>query len=233
MPGMNGNDLCRRLKEGTARGIPVIILTANDADVQRVRGLRAGADDYVSKSASLDELAARIESIVRRTGETDRVRRLFARYTSDAVVDEILNSSSELVLTGEKREVTVLFADLRNFTGISESLPPEAVVAMLNEVLGPPLRRGALARRHARQVPRRRADGGLRRAGAPPRRRPAGALRRAGDDGVRPGVEPEEAARGEEPPRARARASASTPGPRWPGTSAPRCAPSTPASATA
>ncbi|HZI02378.1 MAG TPA: response regulator, partial [Archangium sp.] len=72
MPGIDGMELCRRLKEGPSRAMPVIILTANDNDTERVKGLRAGADDYVNKSASMDELAARIESVMRRTGETER-----------------------------------------------------------------------------------------------------------------------------------------------------------------
>lgn len=136
MPGIDGVELCRRLKEGPWRAVPVIILTANDGETERVQGLRAGADDYVNKSASMDELAARIESVMRRTGETERMRKLFARYTSDAVVEEILKSPDSVVLTGEKREVSILFADIRNFTGLAESLPPEQVVAVLNQVLG-------------------------------------------------------------------------------------------------
>ncbi|MBX7102321.1 MAG: response regulator [Myxococcaceae bacterium] len=135
MPGMDGSELCRRVKEGPRGSVPVIILTANDAAGQRVGGLRAGADDYVNKGVSMDELSARIEGILRRTRETERVRRLFARYTSDAVVAEILKAG-EVVLTGEKREVTVLFADIRNFTSLAESLPPEQVMALLNDVLG-------------------------------------------------------------------------------------------------
>ena len=135
MPGIDGAELCRRLKNGPSRSVPVIILTANDADAQRVQGLRAGADDYVNKGASLEELAARIESVLRRTTETERVRKLFARYTSDAVVEEVLRAG-EVRLSGEKRAVTVLFADIRNFTALAESLPPEQVMAMLNEVLG-------------------------------------------------------------------------------------------------
>ncbi|KFE68636.1 response regulator [Hyalangium minutum] len=136
MPGIDGVELCRRLKDGPARQVPVIILTANDGETERVQGLRAGADDYVNKSASMNELSARIENVMRRTGETERVRKLFARYTSDAVVEEILKSPDTVVLTGEKRVVTVLFADIRNFTGLAESLPPEQVVGVLNQVLG-------------------------------------------------------------------------------------------------
>lgn len=136
MPGMDGPELCRRLKDGPARAVPVIILTANDNEAERVGGLRAGADDYVSKTASLEELAVRIETVLRRTGETERMRKLFARYTSDAVVDEILKHPGEFALGGDRREVTVLFADLRNFTGLSDALAPEQVVQVLNAVLG-------------------------------------------------------------------------------------------------
>lgn len=135
MPGIDGAELCKRIKEGPRSSMPVIILTANDADAQRVSGLRAGADDYVNKGASMAELAARVESVLRRTGATERVRRLFARYTSDAVVDEVLKSGN-VTLTGERREVTVLFADLRNFTALAEARSPEQVMAMLNELLG-------------------------------------------------------------------------------------------------
>ncbi|MCI0569529.1 MAG: response regulator, partial [Myxococcaceae bacterium] len=136
MPGMTGLELCRRLKEGTSRPVPVILLTANDEDAQRVRGLRAGADDYVSKAASLEEVTARIDGVLRRADEAERLRTLFARYTSEAVVEEALRRPSGIALTGERREVTVLFADLRRFTPLAEALAPEETVAVLNAVLG-------------------------------------------------------------------------------------------------
>lgn len=135
MPGIDGAELCRRIKSGPRRELPVLILTANDGDAQRVGLLKAGADDYVHKGASMDELAARIESVLRRTSQTERIRRLFARYTSDAVVEEVLRGG-DIALTGEKRVVTVLFADIRNFTGFAETQPPEEVMARLNDVLG-------------------------------------------------------------------------------------------------
>ena len=135
MPGLDGAELCKRLKDSPSSAIPVIILTANDAETQRLTGLRAGADDYIRKGTSMDELAARIDSILRRTSETERMRGLFARYTSDAVVEEVLKAG-KVVLSGERREVTVLFADIRNFTGLSETLAPEQTMALLNDVLG-------------------------------------------------------------------------------------------------
>jgi len=135
MPGMDGTELCRTLKAGPRGNVPVIILTANDEESTRLKGLRDGADDYVSKGASMEELGVRVETVLRRTRETDRVRRMFAQYTSDAVVEEILRSG-DVVLSGEKREVTVLFADLRNFTSFAESHEPEEVMRQLNQVLG-------------------------------------------------------------------------------------------------
>jgi adenylate cyclase len=134
MPGMTGIELCSQLKARSAE-LPVIILTGNDTKAQPSIGLRAGADDYVRKSAPMEELAARIDSVMRRTAATERMRRLFARYTSDAIVDEVLRAG-EVVLTGEQREVTVVFADIRDFTSVVESLPPARVMTALNDVLG-------------------------------------------------------------------------------------------------
>lgn len=134
MPALDGAELCRRIKALSGGQLPVVILTADDSETALV-GLRAGADDYVRKGTSLEELAARIDGIVRRTSATERVKQMFARYTSDAVVDEILRAG-DVVLSGEKREVTVLFCDIRNFTSVAESLPPETVMHALNGLLG-------------------------------------------------------------------------------------------------
>jgi adenylate cyclase len=134
MPGMDGAELCRQLKVATANQLPVIILTANE-NVEATAGLRAGADDYVRKGTSMEELGARIDGILRRVSATSQMRKLFARYTSDAIVDQLLQSGG-VVLGGEKREVTVLFADIRNFTSFSETHAPEDVVSTLNGILG-------------------------------------------------------------------------------------------------
>ena len=138
MPEIDGSSLTRKLKASAAIAVPVIILTGNDLDGQRIAGLKAGADDYVHKGASMAELAARIDAVLRRTAETERVRRVFARYSSDAVVDEVLKQGTVRTLKGEKREVTVLFVDVRNFTGLVEERPPEVVLALLNDVLSRP-----------------------------------------------------------------------------------------------
>jgi DNA-binding response OmpR family regulator len=70
MPGLTGVELCRRLRS-TGIKVPVILLTAKDEVGDRVTGLDAGADDYLVKPFSIEELLARIRAHLRRTQETD------------------------------------------------------------------------------------------------------------------------------------------------------------------
>ncbi len=70
MPGIDGFEVCRRMRADNDL-TPVLFLTARDATVDKVRGLRLGADDYLEKPFSLDELVARIEAILRRTGSVE------------------------------------------------------------------------------------------------------------------------------------------------------------------
>ncbi|WP_016952479.1 response regulator transcription factor [Anabaena sp. PCC 7108] len=70
LPGLSGVEICRRLR-ATGNSIPVILLTAKDEVSDRVAGLDAGADDYVIKPFSIEELLARIRAHLRRTQETD------------------------------------------------------------------------------------------------------------------------------------------------------------------
>jgi two-component system KDP operon response regulator KdpE len=66
LPGIDGVEVCRRLREWSQ--IPVIVLSAVDEDAEKVRALRSGADDYVTKPFSPDELLARLEAALRRAG---------------------------------------------------------------------------------------------------------------------------------------------------------------------
>src|ERR1700719_930004 len=67
LPGMEGFDVAARLGSQRA-GVPIIFLTARDATEDKVRGLSGGGDDYMTKPFSLEELVARIRTILRRTG---------------------------------------------------------------------------------------------------------------------------------------------------------------------
>ena len=66
LPGMSGTEVCRRLR-ATSR-VPIIMLTAKDAEIDRVLGLELGADDYVTKPFSMREVGARIRAVLRRGG---------------------------------------------------------------------------------------------------------------------------------------------------------------------
>lgn len=66
MPGQSGFDLCRQIRQ--TRDVPVLFLTARDSDVDKLRGLSLGADDYVVKSATPAEVVARVKAILRRAG---------------------------------------------------------------------------------------------------------------------------------------------------------------------
>ncbi|SDH97538.1 DNA-binding response regulator, OmpR family, contains REC and winged-helix (wHTH) domain [Pseudomonas flavescens] len=67
LPGLDGYQLCRRLREEARSSIPILMLTARDALEDRLQGLSAGADDYLVKPFALSELVARIEAILRRS----------------------------------------------------------------------------------------------------------------------------------------------------------------------
>jgi DNA-binding response OmpR family regulator len=73
LPDLDGFEVCRRLRadRGPARRVPVIMLSARGAELDRVRGLELGADDYVTKPFSLMELLARVASVLRRAGGGD------------------------------------------------------------------------------------------------------------------------------------------------------------------
>ncbi|MCW2791982.1 MAG: response regulator transcription factor [Nocardioides sp.] len=83
LPGIDGLEVCRRLREtGT---VPIIMLTALGAETDRVVGLEHGADDYVTKPFSPRELALRVDSVLRRTGDTQAVAEVLT--DGDLVLD--------------------------------------------------------------------------------------------------------------------------------------------------
>jgi two-component system response regulator RegX3 len=67
LPGMSGTDVCKQLRQRS--GVPVIMVTARDSEIDKVVGLELGADDYVTKPYSARELIARIRAVLRRGGE--------------------------------------------------------------------------------------------------------------------------------------------------------------------
>ena len=153
MPGTDGFAICERLKADAATAmIPVVLVTALEDQQSRVRGIRAGADDFLSKPVHREELVARVKTLrrlhaTRRELESRRlaaevqrkeaVRRTFARYLSPRIADRILSDSEQdgapFNDAAQRVRVVALFADLRGFTRLTESTRVDEVVDLLNE----------------------------------------------------------------------------------------------------
>jgi class 3 adenylate cyclase len=153
MPGPDGFEICRRLKAREATALlPVVLITALEDQESRVRGIEAGADDFLSKPVRREELIARVNTL-RRLHETrmelegrrlaaevqhkEEIRKAFARYISPRLAERVLRESrgSEEVFRNlsHRAGVVALFADLRGFTRLSETVPVSSIVPMLNE----------------------------------------------------------------------------------------------------
>jgi DNA-binding response OmpR family regulator len=86
LPGMDGLEVCRRLRAGEARPVPVIMLTARGDEDDRILGLEVGADDYVTKPFSPRELVLRVESVLRRGGAAAGERRAGPELAAAGIV---------------------------------------------------------------------------------------------------------------------------------------------------
>ena len=100
LPDMEGFEVARRLGAERA-GVPIIFLTARDATEDKVRGLTSGGDDYVTKPFSLEELIARVRTILRRTGhaESDSSRLVFEDLELDEDTREVSRAGAGVELT--------------------------------------------------------------------------------------------------------------------------------------
>jgi two-component system, OmpR family, response regulator MprA len=107
MPGLDGFGVCRRLREKGISG-GVLMLTARDAVEDRVRGLEAGADDYVVKPFAMEEVVARLRALLRR-GRDRSTRVSFGEITLDTVTNEVIRSTGDPVeLTARESQLLEL-----------------------------------------------------------------------------------------------------------------------------
>ena len=107
LPGMDGLEVCRRLRTGGS--LPILMLTAKDTVQDRVQGLDAGADDYLVKPFNLDELTARVRALLRRT-QTERIQVYkFADLTMDTGSRQVTRDSRLIQLTAKEYELLELF----------------------------------------------------------------------------------------------------------------------------
>ncbi len=141
MPGMDGFAVAQQLRSWKeSRDVPILMLTALTDVEHKVRGIDAGADDFLSKPVNNAELQSRIRSLLRAKFYRQQIveknallEKILTRWQSPEVVQQILADTSRLRLGGVRSRVTVLFADLSGFTPFSETRPPEAVMEVLNQ----------------------------------------------------------------------------------------------------
>jgi two-component system response regulator MprA len=111
MPGVDGLEVCRRIR-GTGSRLPVLMLTARTEVEDRVAGLDAGADDYVTKPFALEELLARVRALLRRTNEDGGEVLRFADLELDPGTREVKRGDRRIELT--RTEFSLLELFLRN-----------------------------------------------------------------------------------------------------------------------
>jgi adenylate cyclase len=164
MPKIDGLEVCRRLKQDASFAFtPIIIVTAMADAKDIVIGLDAGADEYLTKPVDHQALIARVRSMLRikalhdtvaeqaqelakwnatlaqrvatQVDELQRVGRL-KRFFSPQVADLIQAGGAEDPLRSHRRDITVVFVDLRGFTAFAEMAEPEEVMRILREYHG-------------------------------------------------------------------------------------------------
>jgi len=143
MPKMDGLSVCRQVKDDPrTQFIPIIIVTALDSQDEELNAIESGADDFITKPFNSVILLTRVRSLLRLKRLHDELESrsqllqlALHRYVDAEVADIILTDPDRhLKLGGETRNVTVLFADLRDFTRFSANHPATQVVDVLNMV---------------------------------------------------------------------------------------------------
>ncbi|MEO6024573.1 MAG: response regulator [Burkholderiales bacterium] len=159
MPDLSGYDVCKKIRADTSIGIlPVVMVTALDPAQERIKGLEAGADDFLTKPINQPELLARVKSLLRIKSLYDTVQEQSAELSElnaglEKRVQEQIGQLqqlaqlkrffppqlAELIVAGDiddplqtrRREVTVAFLDLRGFTAFADTSEPEEVMGLL------------------------------------------------------------------------------------------------------
>jgi len=165
MPGLSGYEVCRRIRDLPAgRLLPIIMVTSLSETSDKVAAADAGADDFISKPIDRQELVTRVRSLLRikqyqdelailnrtledrvnlQVNELDKLRQL-QRFLSPQLSELVLNADEESLLKSHRRQIAVVFTDLRGFTAFSETAEPEDAMDLLreyHEVMGAEIQR--------------------------------------------------------------------------------------------
>ena len=199
MPGLSGYDVCRRMRADPATALlPVVLVTSLDPQQERVKGIEAGADDFLSKPINQAELFARVRSLLRVKSLQDEVRRQadalkewnakleqrvaeqvgelermgqLKRFFAPAVADAILAAGEKSILAPHRREICYVFVDLRGFTAFTDTRRARGSGVGAARVPRRDGRARRRIRRHGRPLRRRRHPRLLQRPAARSRRR--------------------------------------------------------------
>lgn len=151
MPGLSGYDVCRQLKAHSASNhVPIIFLSALSETIDKVRAFQVGAADYITKPFQMAEVRARINHQLqlahlqrqlaqqnqRLRQEQLRSERLLYNLLPAAVADRLKQAPphSHPSVADHFEETTILFADIADFTTLASTLPPQALVSLLNQI---------------------------------------------------------------------------------------------------
>jgi adenylate cyclase len=143
MPGIDGYEVCRRLKENKATSeIPVIFLTAKTDVEDEQKGLELGAVDYITKPVSPPIVLVRVKNHLMLQSAREYLKEknqflenTFSRYVPSRVIDQLKETHVDEFLKMDKRQVSILFVDVRGFTAIGNQLSPEEVQEVVNSFL--------------------------------------------------------------------------------------------------
>ena len=135
MPIMDGLTACRILKEDDeTRLIPIVIMTALDGFDDRIKGIEAGADDFLTKPVNQRELLARMQTALRlkytvdgKLSELRRAKDHFAKFVPEAVKRLVAANPEAPELAKHAQDVSVLFVDITGYTRLCEQLPLEVL----------------------------------------------------------------------------------------------------------
>lgn len=113
LPQLNGIEVCRRIRK--TNDVPILLITARDEVMDRVAGLDAGADDYIVKPFAIEELLARIRSILRRVKHTHTSKQLVVRDLEiDVDAYEVLFENNKIELTRKEFDLLKLLVENKN-----------------------------------------------------------------------------------------------------------------------